>query len=630
MKVYYAESFTLTPFEQTIATSLEKLSLTGYVFVGYSYPRLDTSAVPGGFLLIYHPGIICCLEAKSTESKDPIWTGSATSNWQENAHPFLDHPYKTLTRFSFRIREILDRSSYDSFSSITFSTALVVPDEVILQIKDISVDHIESAGYSVCHLSKIPDALAEISPTERQQAVFQEIGMQTIVENLIGFTVEELPIPNRPKRISEEQKIDVQLDIRPELREEPVISKSDPAHFRIPFLLSGAALLFIGSVSGGYLFNYLKQNGNSTPSEIRSPFKDLRQEPLQIGLLTDPDDYTEFSQYLEKEWKTIQGSNLMITLQGGSSIDYQEARNHIANKDWDLVFAYSPMNSLVAKDNGYTWAARMFPEFPPFYQSVLFVREDSLIQAITDIQSSTRVALGSFGSASSFYMPAYNLYGKSFMLFLGNRTEHIKAQVKAGEVDIGSAASSSITQDPDLRIIEVSRDIPGSGVYLSPRLSPEDHQVLSQLLLAAPDPIKKAANYGAGEEPNYEEFRQISLRAEEVISCVDFQENPVHFFCDSAQNSLPLGKVTPPESILGQINGWRLISKEDVQFALQGDNGQLYQVQIPLATLSRVVNCTSPALCNRKLVKISGIIPGSDPSLLRVTDPTQIQVLSQE
>jgi ABC-type phosphate/phosphonate transport system substrate-binding protein len=644
MKVYYSDSSTLTPFEKTIATLLEKLPLTGYVFAGYSYPIPDhdhnnANAVPGGFLLVYHPGVICCLEAKSievTEAKNLIWTGSATSSWQVNDHSFPEHPYKTLTRFSFRVQERLDQNHG---TSIIISSALVVPDELIIQIKDVSIDQINTKGYSLCHLSQLASALAEISPTERQCSVFEEVGIQAIAENLVGFPVQELPIAIPPKRVSEEKKLDIQ-EAEKEIQlaqstSNPIISESAPTHFRIPLLISGTILILTGSILGGYLFSYLTQNHNPnltplTSSKIQSEFKDLRQESLEIGLLTDPSDYAQLSEYLEKEWRTIQGFHLRIALQGGSSIDYQTVRNHIANKDWDLIFAYSPMNSLAAKDNGYSWAARMFPEFPPFYQSVLFVREDSPIQGISDIQSSTRVALGSFGSASSFYMPAYSLYGKSFVLSLGNRTEHIKAQVKAGQVDLGAAAISSIDKDPDFRIIEVSRDIPGSGVYLSPRLSVEDQQVLRQLLLAAPNSIKKLANYGVGEEPNYEEFRQISLRAEEVISCVNFQENPVRFFCDSSPRSTPLTKVTPPESILGQIKGWRLISQETVQFTLQGDDNQLYRIEIPLTILSGVVNCTSPALCNQKLVKISGVLPGSDPLLLPITDPTQMQVLSQE
>ncbi len=356
----------------------------------------------------------------------------------------------------------------------------------------------------------------------------------------------------------------------------------------------------------------------------------LSQDPVVIGVMTDPAAYGDLSTYLESELEQRLGESVQMELQGDRQISYQAAKNNIAQKNWDLVFAYSPMNSITARDNGYTWVARMFPQFPPYYQSVLFVQEDSPIVSLQDIDSSTTVALGEFGSASSFFMPVYSLFGKTVTLSKDHsRSSEIIERVRSGEAQVGAVAKSSLEGASGFRILQESRDIPGAGVYLSPELTEADRQILTEVLLAAPAEIQEVANYGAGSEPEYQEFRTITIKAEEVISCADLDNNPVDLFCQESEAQAS-AVTSDPQILEGQIKGWTMVEGQQARLTLQTDPGQIYQILVSLQTLSGVPNCTSPGACNGKRIQLQQVTPQTDDSgsqIILVSDPDQMRVL---
>jgi ABC-type phosphate/phosphonate transport system substrate-binding protein len=260
---------------------------------------------------------------------------------------------------------------------------------------------------------------------------------------------------------------------------------------------------------------------------------------ITIGIMSSISDYRDLQSYLrenlvpENYIDYLMGKQIGISIDGDRSLSYQDVKNRIANKKWDIAFARSPMISRFAQKQSYSYLAAMFPSSPN-YKSGIFVRADSPIKSIDDINSSTVVALGYFESASSFYMPAYDLYGKTFSLARKNSSSP-KKMVKVGEAEVGAGAIGDSIQDKDLtiRIIHMSRDIPGSGVYLSPQLATE-YQKIKQVLLSAPEKIRsdKKANYGDTPESNYQEFDKITERVDSLIECVDFKKNPVKLFCD--------------------------------------------------------------------------------------------------
>ena len=168
----------------------------------------------------------------------------------------------------------------------------------------------------------------------------------------------------------------------------------------------------------------------------------------------------------------------------------------------------------------------------------MYVRAYSPIQAIAQIKPTTTLALGNPESAPTFHLPIYALYGKSLRVDTGYRPREVVEIVKAGKVDIGAGRYEAVKDDPELKIIYVSKAIPGAGVYLSPKLSEADRKRITDALLNAPPDIQAKANYGSGQIPKYDELRKIISRTETILSCPglnlnssDFKES-VELFCE--------------------------------------------------------------------------------------------------
>jgi serine/threonine protein kinase len=263
----------------------------------------------------------------------------------------------------------------------------------------------------------------------------------------------------------------------------------------------------------------------------------ISSSTITVGILTSPADYREFGDYLRRElvpanyFDYLQGKQVGIIIEGDKSLSYQEVKKRLAAKKWDIVFARSPMISRFSQKQSYSYLAGMFPGSPN-YQSGIFVKANSPIRSINDINSNTVVALGDFNSASGFYMPAYDLYGKTFSAKIA-RGESPMSMVLQGKAEVGAAAIGDKlkSNNSEFRIIHTSRNIPGSGVYLSPQLASQ-HEQMKQVLLAASKKITKKVNYGDVPEPNYTEFDKITDRVDSIIECVDFDKTPTHLFCD--------------------------------------------------------------------------------------------------
>ena len=353
----------------------------------------------------------------------------------------------------------------------------------------------------------------------------------------------------------------------------------------------------------------------------------LETSSLTIGILSKPSYYQELTTYLRSQF----GNKVQIVLDGDESISYEEARKRMINKEWDIAFTLSPILSLAAKNNDYHFAARMFPNNPPYYQATLFTKSNSSIQSLNDLKSTNTIAMGDFNSASSFYVPAYDLFGKSLRVDMGHRGKDIKDLVKTGKADVGAAAYEAVANDQDLKIIHLSKQIPGSNVYLSPKLSEADRNIITQVLLNAPENIKKQANYGGGKEYDYSQLIKISQRTEEILKCANFQQNPVNFYCgDSPQNQKINNFNNNPSEILGRINGWSRQANEIETFKLSGKDNKAYQIIIPRKILDQVPGASNPIALQGKEVKIINVAPQKAQGEIfeiKIAEPNQLTVL---
>lgn len=316
------------------------------------------------------------------------------------------------------------------------------------------------------------------------------------------------------------------------------LAKQSRQHSQVAIIsgLVGGALAFIAVIS---LSSFMRSPCLATEKRQAGVcVKDLRKASLTIGFFISPHqsresnhDYMHID--LQKYLKERLGEQVKdILIEHYYEMSYQKMHSIIANKELDIVFTHSPMNSWFAKKNGYIWLASHNPSTSVYYHSALFVRSDSPIQSLADIKTTTRVALVHVGSASGFYVPVYDLYGKSITVNLVKSHGEIRELVRSGKADVGASIASDIANTPEFRIIHRSRAIPVAGVFLSPKLSQSDQNQIKQIFTQAPKNTKQKAGYHTIEEPNYDYIGQISMKTEEIMKCANFNENPVQLFCN--------------------------------------------------------------------------------------------------
>lgn len=355
-----------------------------------------------------------------------------------------------------------------------------------------------------------------------------------------------------------------------------------------------------------------QQVGVSQPTVLAT--NTVKLNHLTIGILGKPENYQPLVDYLRGRL----GSQVNIEVEGDGELPYQSARDQISAKHWDLVFALSPMLSYAAQKRGYHFVGRMFPK-SPVYQSVVFVRKDSPIQSLADLGPKTHMALGGFNSASSFYMPAYDLAGKELTVDMGHRGPQIKEMVRNGQADAGAGAYGDLIkpENQDLRIIHQSRDIPGSAVYLSPDIDDADVTVLTQMLLEAPELARdeKHANYGSGKPADYTQFIGITDKVEELLRCSNFNQQPVRFYCSKGTKIAASG-LSNSSTITGEVNGWSRPTADTVLLTVIDKGGNTYHVRISQNLLETTPGFANMVGLQHSKVQLGDVVPRATASKL--------------
>ncbi len=313
------------------------------------------------------------------------------------------------------------------------------------------------------------------------------------------------------------------------------INKNPDPYWKVASLI----MLAIVGLAGYFAWNKFY----NSPIEFRStitrdqPFS--QNKTLTIGYISrtlsraqiQTRDYPQFRSYLETELRKKYGNSLKVQLESVATI--RDAQNSIRQKKWDIAFAFSATNSLIAEDNQYEFIARMFANEDPYRDVCFFVNQDSKIQSSKDFSSEQTIALPSEDS-SIFVMPLYDLYGKRMRVSLGNSLSKIQAKVKSGEADVGVDFCNVTRLNSTFRTLSPNRIIPVGGVFLSPRIeSIADRNHIKEVISKAPIDIQAKANYIMSSGVNYDRFRRINNRANELLACVDFTRNPVDFYCNN-------------------------------------------------------------------------------------------------
>ncbi len=389
-------------------------------------------------------------------------------------------------------------------------------------------------------------------------------------------------------------------------------------------ILSASSLAFALAIGGGIFRTWQLNKPCANRSEKRVGnicYKNLEVAPLVVGIASPPksEDYSPLGAYLQKQ--------LNIKVEIDRDTPYKQISQHIAGKTWDIAFTRSPIFSIIAQDNNYFGIATMYPDRPLYYRAALYVRADSNIQSIADISSTTTLALGSPESAPTFHLPIYTLFGKSLRIGTGYSPTESRELVKSGEVDMASSRYDAIKDDSQLRIIHISKAIPGAGVYLSPKLSSDDRKRIIEILLNAPSEVRAKANYGTGKIPNYDELRKIIFRTESILSCPEFKldslslEKTVNVFCPEQNQQQNV--------ILGRVTEYTVLTSENVEFKVVTPANEVYRVIVSRQTLNQIP--INPIDAVDEFVQIKNVELkrlGNGSWQVVVTEPNQLALLN--
>lgn len=389
-------------------------------------------------------------------------------------------------------------------------------------------------------------------------------------------------------------------------------------------VLSAISLAIALAMSGGIVKVWQFDRSCPKKSEKRvwnTCYKNLAVAPLVIGIATPPktENYSALATYLQTQ--------LNVKVEIDRDTPYQQNSQRIASKEWDIAFTRSPIFSIVAEDNNYVGIGTMYPDRPPYYRSALYVRADSNIQSIADINSTTTIALGSPESAPTFHLPIYTLYGKSLRIDTGYSPTKTRELVKSGQVDIASSRYDVVKNDSQLRIIHISKAIPGAGLYLSPKLSTNDRKRISNILLNAPPEVRTQANYGAGQIPDYSELRKIVFRTESILSCPEFKLNSLSF--DKTVNVFCQKQSRQQNIIQGKVTEYTVSTSEDIEFKVVTSANAVYRVTVSRQTLNQIP--INPIDAVDESVQIRNVAPkilGDGSWQVVVTAPNQLALLS--
>jgi len=292
---------------------------------------------------------------------------------------------------------------------------------------------------------------------------------------------------------------------------------------------------------------------------------------LMINKAEELPKYQELADYLSNQ----SGSKFVVdTIEIGKPNALKDAQEKVAKKDWDIAFTTEPFTSIAAINEGYFFTARM-SQAAKLLQTAIIVKNDSNIKSLADISVNTKIAMGDPNSASLYYMPIYDLYGKSFKRIPQNPPvlmNGLKA-LEQGKVDAATVLygnsfqnrkelsllddiSKKINQG-DYRVISLSRPIISGSVYISPKLKKEKNY-LEKLLLEAPLEIREKAKYELGQrEEDYGFFKGLQRRVDLILDCAD--GNP------RTSNIYDLTPKVCPEDVEGMISSVRQVGSSQVE-----------------------------------------------------------------
>lgn len=210
MKVLTAKH-PLTGFELTVAQHIAGLDIEGYALINFHYTHpISFNLFEIDAVLIYEPGIVCCLEIKGYSG---VWTGDLDGTWKSNdkvikaAHG--KNPLQQIKTYCFEVLK-------PRLQPIYANLIIVAPDEADIKIQGLPVDIIGNQ-VSMCHLKELQRLLKSLAspPVKRD--------LKGIIFKLTGSTIESITKDKKLIEPTEKSKADL-VPILPEFLV-PVLDK---------------------------------------------------------------------------------------------------------------------------------------------------------------------------------------------------------------------------------------------------------------------------------------------------------------------------------------------------------------------------------------------------------------------
>lgn len=263
-------------------------------------------------------------------------------------------------------------------------------------------------------------------------------------------------------------------------------------------------------------------------------------QKLVIGLISygesnqSLDRYDDLQEYLSIELKSI------VELE--PAYNEIQALEQIRRQNWDLVFASSGVAAIAIDRHQYQPIIPL--EGVEQVRSAIVVNRNSNVNKLADLNGKI-IALGQEGSATSYYLPIYNLYGLTLQKVRFSPTPQTSLQwLEAGEIQAAALSLQEFNQyrqsfkPNQFRIMDLdSHTIPTGAVLVSDKLNPKELVAIHQALTQAPSHIAASARFLPTEKiPRYEYLIEVINRVKPISKRIKSQ--PALFYEPKTEPSM--------------------------------------------------------------------------------------------
>ena len=256
------------------------------------------------------------------------------------------------------------------------------------------------------------------------------------------------------------------------------------------------------------------------------------QKKIVIGVVS----YDEGQRTIEQYSSLVDylGSQLKAIIEFEPAYNEIKAIEQIQRGRWSLVFAPPGLAAIAISE------AQYLPLFPleglKNSRSVIVVPKDSPSQNSLDLKDKV-IAFGQPGSASSYYIPIYNLYGLALAEARFAPTPKTTMQWLAeGEIAAGAMSlaeferyRTEFTQGQFRILLTDAHDIPSGAILVGPQVERNQQEEIRKVLAATPSSIAASAGFIPNAEvPDYQYLIEVVTRVRTIAEQI--KEKPAHLF----------------------------------------------------------------------------------------------------